>query len=242
MMTVMMLITSTNPLPLLAWATGYFLLIYGTFAGLAWTLARIVDRPLETRAVDGSQIRTELLNSLRSIVLFGAGMLVPWSMIQTGLTTIDGDAGVTGIIAECLMLVLWNDLHFYAMHRLLHEKLKKAHVAHHRSVAATPFASYSMSATEAMLLGSVMPIAMLVHVFSIEALLFLPVRSIFINTLSHSNCNLFPWASEHSLLGFVRHHQTHHSRYHSNYGFFFGHLDRWLGTVSRPSHHKKDNP
>lgn len=237
----MMLIISTDPLPLLAWATGYFLLIYGMFAGLAWTLAKIVNRPLETRAVDSSQMHTELLNSIRSIVLFGAGMLVPWSMIQIGLTAIDDDAGVARIIVECLALVLWNDLHFYAMHRLLHEKLKKSHLPHHRSIAATPFASYSMSATEALLLGSVMPIAMLVHSFSVEALLFLPGWSIFINTLSHSNCDLFPWANEHSLLGFIRHHQTHHSRYHGNYSFFFGHLDRWLGTSSHPQYDKKDN-
>jgi lathosterol oxidase len=241
MITVMTLITSTNPLSLLACATGYFLLIYVIFASLAWTLASIVDRPMETRAVDSSQVRTELLNSLRSIVLFGAGMLVPWGMIQIGLTTVDGDAGVAKIIVECLALVLWNDLHFYAMHRLLHEKLKKSHVTHHRSIAATSFASYSMSATEALLLGSVMPIAMLAHAFSVEALLFLPVWSIFINTLSHSNCDLFPRTSEHSLLGFIHHHQTHHSRYHGNYSFFFGHLDQWLGTSSHPQHVKKDN-
>lgn len=235
------LLTSANPLPLLAWTTGYFLLIYCTFAGLAWTLARLVGRPLETRAVDDRQVCTEVLNSLRSIVLFGTGILVPWSMIQIGLTTVDDEAGIVRILAECLVLVLWNDLHFYAMHRLLHEKLKKSHVAHHRSIAATPFASYSMSATEALLLGSVMPLAMLAHAFSVEALLFLPVWSIFINTLSHSNCDLFPRAGEHSLLGFIRHHQMHHSRYHGNYSFFFGHLDQWLGTSSRPQHEKKDN-
>jgi len=240
MVSVTSLLTSANPLPLLAWTTSYFLLIYGMFAGLAWALARLVGRPLETRAVDDSQIGTEVLNSLRSIVLFSIGILIPWSMIQIGLTTVDSEASVARIIAECLVLVLWNDLHFYAMHRLLHEKLKKSHVTHHRSIAATPFASYSMSAIEALLLGSVMPFAMLVHAFSVETLLFLPVWSIFINTLSHSNCDLFPRAGEHSLLGFIRHHQAHHSRYHGNYSFFFSHLDRWLGTSSRPQQ-KKDN-
>ncbi len=227
----MTLLLSSNPLPLLFWATAYFFTIYTLFATLAWVLAGMVRRPINPRIVESSQIRRELLNSLRSILLFGVGTLIPWALIRLGVTGIDNGANILRISLECLALVLWNDLHFYVMHRLLHEKLKKAHVAHHKSVVATPFASYSMSSTEALLLGSVMPLAMLVHGFSWQALLFLPVWSILVNTLSHSNCDLFPSTNEHSLLGFIRHHQSHHTHYHGNYGFFFGHLDRWLGTA-----------
>ena len=67
-----------------------------------------------------------------------------------------------------------------------------------------------------------------------EALIFLPVWSIFINTLSHSNCDLLPTGKAHSILGFIRHHQSHHTHYHGNYGFFFNHLDRWFGTFRQP--------
>lgn len=229
---VQSLLTSATPLPLLAWALAFFLAIYGFFAGAAWLLSKWIRRPLETRPVMATQMRSEILRSMRSIALFGAGMIVPWAMIRLDITRIEEAAMAGQILVECLALIVWNDIHFYAAHRWLHARLKQVHLAHHRSVAATPFAAYSMRATEAMLLGSVMPLAMLVHDFSIQALLFLPVWSIFINTLAHSNCDLFPGASEHSLLSLARHHQAHHSRYHGNYSFFFSHLDRWLGTSS----------
>ena len=124
-------------------------------------------------------------------------------------------------------MVLWNDLHFYAMHRLLHQKLRRAHAIHHRSVAATPFASYSMSATEALLLGSVMPLAMLAHDFSWQALLFLPVWSIAINTLSHSIpiCSPGPGGFAAGL-----HQASPEPPYPlpRKFRFLFGHLDRWF--------------
>ena len=222
---------AAHPGYVLLWATAYFLMIYGAFAGLAWLIARVVRRPICVRPLANGQIRDEILRSLRSVLLFGAGILVPWAMIEAGIASIGFDANLSETVFDCLLMVLWNDLHFYAMHRLLHQKLRRAHAIHHKSVAATPFASYSMSATEALLLGSVMPLAMLAHNFSWQALLFLPVWSIAINTLSHSNTDLFPWAGEGSLLGFIRHHQSHHTHYHGNFGFFFGHLDRWFGTA-----------
>lgn len=225
------LLTAANPLPLVLWATAYFFLIYFFFAGLAWCLAKVVGRPLETRLRPPAQIRTEILVSLRSILLFGLGMALPWAMLASGLVGLDAHPSSAKIALDCLLLILWNDLHFYGMHRLLHEYLKKAHVLHHRSVAATPFASFSMSVTEAVLLGSVMPLAMLAHDFSLPALLFLPVWSICINSLAHANCDLFPKASEDSLPGFIKHHQSHHSRYHGNYSFLFARLDRWFGTA-----------
>lgn len=236
MQSLMSLINANNPLPLMLWATAYFLLIYTTSASLVWMLAKWVNRPIETRIARPKQVRTEWLNSIRSIVLFGFGIVIPWWLIQLNIISIDAQPSLIKIILDCIVLILWNDLHFYAVHRLLHTKipyvnLKQAHVAHHKSVTATPFTAYSMSATEALLLGSVMPTAMLIHDFSLLALILLPIWSISINTVAHSNCDLFPHASERSLLGLIRHHQNHHSRYHGNYSFLFTQLDRWFNST-----------
>jgi sterol desaturase/sphingolipid hydroxylase (fatty acid hydroxylase superfamily) len=119
------------------------------------------------------------------------------------------------------------------MHRLMHSQFKKIHAPHHLSISATPFTAYSMSPWEAILLGSVMPIAMLFHNFSLFSLALLPIWSIAINTLAHANSNIFPSASEHSLLGVIKHHQSHHSKYHGNYSFFFTQLDRWFNTAQQ---------
>lgn len=225
------LISSANPLPLLLWATLYFLIIYLVAASLVYWLAKCINRPIETRPVSAAQIRIELLQSLRSILLFGLGMIVPWLMLRYEICQVKLEASAMVIVLEFVLLVLWNDVHFYAVHRLLHSKLKSAHLSHHKSVAATPFTAYSMSITEALLLASVMPLAMLVHHFSLIPLMLLPIWSICINALAHSNCNLFSKSSEHSLLSLVRHHQSHHSRYSGNFSFLFNQLDRWFGTA-----------
>jgi Delta7-sterol 5-desaturase len=231
MQTVATLIYANNPVPLLAWATTFFFSIYLLAASFVFMLAKLINRPIETRAIPPSQIRTELTQSLRSILLFGIGMIVPWLMLHYKIFQVKLEANAMMMLLDFVLLVLWNDAHFYAVHRLLHSKLKSAHLTHHKSVTATPFTAYSMSIAEALLLGSVMPLAMLVHDFSLLPLVLLPIWSIGINVLAHSNCNLLDSASEHSLLSLVRHHQSHHSRYSGNFSFLFTQLDRWFGTA-----------
>lgn len=211
----------------------FFLAIYVLFALLASLLAKLVKQPISTKPLHPEQIRTEILRSIRTILLFGVGMLLPWAMLKYGVASVTIEASMSVILLECLLLVLWNDLHFYAMHRLMHHHFKKAHGVHHQSITSTPFATYSMSVTEALLLGSVMPLAMPFHTFSLQALLFLPVWSILVNSLAHSNCNLFAKADADSILGFIKHHQNHHSYYQGNYSFFFPHLDCWFGTAQK---------
>lgn len=224
------ILLSARPLQLIIWATIYFLVIYLTFASLTWCLAKLIRRPIEKRKINPAQTRREVLNSLRSILIFGVGILIPWGLVKYNISSFANSISMLSITLEILILILWNDIHFYAVHRLLHSKLKRAHVTHHQSIATTPFAAYSMSIWEAMLLGGVLPIAMLFHSFSIVSLLLLPIWSIAINTLAHSNCYLIPSASEYSLLNLVKHHQNHHSKYHGNYSFFFYQLDHWFNT------------
>lgn len=236
MHTLISLTASDNPLPLMFCATVFFLSIYCTFAGLVYLLTKQLDRTIEKRVVTGKQMATELTNSMRTIGLFGIGMIVPWLLIQNELASIDMSHTNVQIVLECLALIVWNDIHFYFVHRLLHTQhkwfnFKTLHVTHHKSVSATPFAAYSMSVSEAILLGSVMPIAMLVRDFSAISLLFLPIWSICINALAHSNCDLFPYASQRSCLALVKHHQHHHSHYHGNYSFFFWQLDAIFGSL-----------
>jgi len=211
-------------------ATLFFLVIYLLFASLAWSIARKLNRPISLKSLHVGQIQKEITQSLRTILIFGVGIVVPLWMVNTGIASVNLQATMQAILLDCLMLIVWNDLHFYAMHRLLHRYFKRAHGAHHQSNTSTPFAAYSMSATEAILLGAVMPLIMPFHAFSIESLVFLPIWSIIINTLAHSNCDMFPNASPNSLLGFIKHHQHHHSYYQGNFGFLFSQLDTWLGT------------
>ena len=80
------------------------------------------------------------------------------------------------------VLLVWNDIHFYANHRLLHTRwLRRFHAQHHRSLVTTPFSTYSFHPLEAALLGNVILLPMLLHDFSFAALLSLPVMSLLLN-------------------------------------------------------------
>jgi len=236
----------TAPLPMhwigtLEWwqyalaSTGFFLGIYWAFALIGLAFTRIVfpglglGRWLDARALRGGQLRDELGWSHASILVFGLGSLTVWLGLRADVFRIEVGVAWPVIAAECLVLVLWNDLHFYACHWLLHRRamFPRFHLQHHRSHVVTPFATYSFHPVEAALLGSVMPIAMLARDFSQEALLFLPVYSLAVNTMGHSNYDLFPSRRTGQLTTFSRRHQMHHALFHGNYGFMLPWLD-WL--------------
>lgn len=225
------LLNSEHLIQLMLMSSLYFLMIYFIFALLAKGVAYRVNRPISLKPLHQSQIRIEMLRSLRSIMIFGIGMILPWAMLRFGLVNIMFEVSLSTIVIELLFLIVWNDIHFYAIHRLMHTKFKKAHGIHHQSITSTPFSAYSLSGTEAALLGSVMPLVMPFYAFSIQALILLPIWSIFINTLAHSNSDLFPNVRTNSMLGFIRHHQHHHSYYQGHYSFFIYQLDHWFGTA-----------
>lgn len=220
-----------HPHEVALWAATYFFSIYLFFACAFWLLAHLVNRPIETRETNPNQMALEIFESLRTVLIFGLSMVIPWTMLKFNVSAFAGTISIVSILAEMIVLIIWNDIHFYSVHRLLHSQFIRSHAVHHSSVTATPFTAYSMSIWEAVLLSSVTPIAMLFHHFSFVSLAFLSIWSIAINTLVHSNCNLFPNAKAHSLLGLIKRHQRHHSTKNGNYSFFFGQLDYWFKTI-----------
>lgn len=226
------LLLASNPFPLMCWAIVYFFSIYAFTTTSVWAIARLVNQPIDSRTLLKGQIISEISASLRSVMLFGVGMLVPWVLIKSGWAGIQIDPSPAMVLIDTSILILWNDLHFYVSHRFLHRFFRKFHAPHHKSTVATPFSAFSMSITEALLLGSVLPLAMLAHDFSLAALLFLPIWSIAINALAHSNCS-FSSSPDHPGIGFILRHQMHHSKYHGNFSFFFGQLDTWFDTKQK---------
>ena len=142
------------------------------------------------------------------------------------------DPSLTRIALETVALFFWNELHFYASHRLLHTKwLRRFHGAHHQSHTATPFSTYALHPVEAALLGSVPLLPMLLHEFSLQALAALTVLSIALNNLGHSNYEFSARAPARGWRAASRRHHLHHACYHGNYGFLLGVFDRVAGTL-----------
>ncbi len=220
----------------------FFSTLYFGFGALNWLLSSKLlpalnyGKVLDPRPLAVGQIRRELTQSSISILLFGTGMIFPWGLLQLGWARLAITPTIWQIIAEMVILVIWNEIHFYANHYALHTRwLKRFHQPHHRSIVTTPWASYSFHPLEAMMLGNVSLLPMLVHDFSIYALAAVPVFSIIFNNIGHSNYDFLPDAHhDRWWLNGARRHHLHHSCYHGNYGFMFPFMDRLFGTALTP--------
>jgi len=216
----------------------YFAALYLLTGALTWWLtcfllpALGIGRRLDARLLPRGQLRREFGASSLSILVFGTGLAVPWAMLQLGWARLAADPPVWRTLIEIGVLFLWNELHFYVNHRLLHTPwLRRFHGAHHRSHIATPFSTYAFHPVEAVMLGSVPLIPMLLHDFSFAALACLPILSIALNNLGHSNYEASRVAPARGWLGASRRHHLHHACYQGNYGFLLDVFDRWSGTV-----------
>lgn len=216
------------------WTCAFFAAIYFAFAGSAWVLSRYVlpaaglGRMVDERPLRDGQIGREIRRSLVSIGVFGALTVVQVLAYRSGWIRLNENASALAIAVQTVVLLLWNEVHFYACHALLHRRwfYRHVHRIHHESVVATPFATYSFHWLEALLLGSVMMFAMLAYDFHPLALGSLPLFSLFFNTIGHWNYDVFGGQLRSASVE----HARHHSRVGGNYGFYLPWLDRLFGT------------
>lgn len=222
-------------------ASGYFIvvtLVYLTVWrwGRAWFGRFRVPTKKKT---DGKQIRTEIVNTLVTLLVGTANATVILALYRDGYTQLSADAASwtwPWIGAQVVGLIVLNDGWFYAFHRLLHHPavFQRVHVVHHRSVDVNPFTSYSFHFAEALLLGA----------WSIPTLVFVPmyapafglVQAIGLanNVMSHLGYELLPrWILRVPGLRWMNSatfHSLHHTRFTGNYGLFFRFWDRVFGT------------
>ena len=217
----------------------WFVLIYTVIAGGAYRLAihgipdTVAGKNGRSQRLRPGQVSEELWLSALSILIFAVQTAgVVW-LLRHGWLTIDWHRSPCHLLWELPVLYLWNDIHFFVIHRALHWKplYRSVHIWHHRSVITTPFSSYSFHPVESFLLGSVMPLALVLHAFSPWALLGLTVMSLILNVSGH-----LPYEQIHErsklfrhLLGHSRYHNRHHREFHTHYAFSLVWLDRWFG-------------
>lgn len=216
----------------------FFAFLYFGFGFLGFLLSEKMfpvlglGRSIGGRSVREGQLGMEMRYSLVSIAIFGAYGVLTQALVRQGLVSIGWTVEWSVFPVEVAVLFLWNELHFYLCHRLLHTDwlYRHVHVVHHRSTRPTPFSTFSFHWGEGVLLGSVMLTAMLWHEFSWLALLMLPLMSIGLNVLGHFHYDLFPGKPLEHVLTFSRRHSLHHTRNTGNYGFLLPVFDWAFGT------------
>jgi len=219
------------------WGLAFFGSLYLGFGAITWGLTRRwlpalgIGQVLDPRPVRPEQWRRELTQSGISVLIFGLGMVFPWGLLQWGWARLAVDASGWQIAAEIGVLAIWNDVHFWVNHRLLHSKmLRRFHGPHHRSVVTTPFSTYSFHPVEALMLGNVILWPMLLHDFSFWSLASVPVFSLFFNCIGHANYDFVTGVSYSHWFAASRRHHLHHAAHAGNYGFQFTFMDRLFGT------------
>jgi Delta7-sterol 5-desaturase len=186
---------------------------------------------ISERQLPPGQRAAEVRSSLLSIVLFGGYGVLTLFGLHAGFWGVSS-ARPGAVLAELVFLVLWNDVHFYVIHRLLHLPLlyRWVHRHHHRAIRPTPWSTFAMHPLEAILLGSVMVLVMPFHDFSWLTLLLFPVVSLALNNVGHMNYDVAPGVSDWHPLAGSRRHEQHHHFVHGNYGFMLPLLDRLFKT------------
>ncbi len=224
---------NNGPLAIFLGAWLFFALLYFGSAVLSLFFTRYIfphfhfGHVIDNRPLKPNQVRFEILHSLSSITIFAGYGVLMYFLHRKGEISLVWEASPSTWLPEIFVLFLWNELHFYLCHRLLHTPwlLRHIHRIHHHSIVPTPFSTFSFHWAEATLLGSVMVLAMLAHHFSIHALLALPLMSIVGNSIGHSNYSFtrgrMTASGEHSL---------HHRRASGNFGFLLSWFDRLSST------------
>lgn len=218
---------------------------YLLFAGATWLLFHVaLKRILRHRRISdqhnpGSQIRRELLTSLRSLVIFGlVGGFVTFASLS-GWTRFYGSIEERGWIwygVSLVLMIVLHDAYFYWTHRLMHHRrlFKLFHLTHHRSTSPTPWAAYAFSPLEALVQAGIAPL--IAFTIPVHPSAFLPfmIWQISFNVLGHCGYEIWPARFLETRFGrFLNtptHHSLHHEKFRANYGLYFNVWDRLMAT------------
>lgn len=216
-------------LPLIV--VGYFGALYFLLAPLFEAACRLLLRknivhPIVLKSPGERQIRSEIRHSTVSILVFGIFSLPLFYLIRSGYVNLLPDT-FFNVMFGLIILNLWNEVHFYIIHRILHRPffMRHFHYIHHQSRVPTVYSVYSFHWVEAILLSTVPLIIVPFVPFSPVAILLYPLSSVLLNYAGHCNYR-FGSGEGGSWTRLGTHHNQHHSKGNINFGFALPYLDR----------------
>ena len=170
---------------------------------------------------------------MSSIILFGISSLPIIYFIRGGIVELLPNS-ILNVTIGVVILTIWNEVHFYTVHRLMHIPffMKNVHFVHHRSHIPTVFSVYSFHWLEASLLSTVPLIISPFVPFAPVAIFLYPLASILLNYAGHCNYR-FGNGSGTSWKLFGTRHNEHHAKGRKEYGFASNLLDILNSKLSK---------
>ncbi len=229
------------------WTSLFFFLVFSLLyflgAGITDYLVRIQEPELKKIVIapKHAQRAQEIKNSLISILVFSIQAILFQQLFAIGIFHVEFDQPMR-CLWEIPLLFLWNEIHFYSMHWLLHRRwmIRHVHKVHHWSVEPTAYSIYSFHWLEAFMLGSVIFFPLLVHDFQIFSLLSLPLMSLIVNLLGHCNHELSEETDPRSFSKYTFRHSMHHKYGKGNFGFMLPWIDQLFGTQLPKTHNNEE--
>jgi lathosterol oxidase len=215
---------------ILTW--GYFFLLYFVVGFIFLSTCRFLAKQGWVHSITqgATQTHYEIEQSLQSIIIFGFSGIPIMFLIRSGAIAVSENS-VLNITVGLLILNLWNEVHFFMVHRLMHTRflMKHVHYVHHRSKVPTVYAVYSFHWFEALLLSTVpLTIAPFVPLAPLAFLLY-PLCSILLNFAGHCNYR-FGKGEGKRWYCFATGHTQHHRKGSKNYGFLLPFFDKLFKT------------
>ena len=210
----------------------YFLFLYFVLAPVFLSVCKLLNKQrllhkIIDKKVKQKQIHFEIKHSFKSILVFGFSVLPIVYLIRNDKITLLPDT-LWNIILGVTILTIWNEIHFFIVHRIMHIPffMKRVHYVHHQTRVPTVWSVYSFHWFEALLLSTV-PLTIMPFIsFSILAVFIYPLASILLNYAGHCNYR-FGNGYGNSWKLFGTYHNEHHSRGRDNYGFASNALDKF---------------
>ena len=221
-------------------ATSFWLLLW---YALAQPLA---GRRIRSQRPPARQLRKEFLYTLRSIAVFSTASLVVTIAHHFGWpkgSKIAASWGPLWFWTSLVLMIVAHDAYFYWAHRLSHIRrlFRWVHRRHHLSNNPSPFTAYSFDWPEAVLMGSFVPLWVLIVPTSWVVVDLFVLHQIVRNTLLHCGIEVMPVRRDgrprFDWMTTTTHHDLHHGKVGWNFGLYFTWWDRWMGT-EHPDYHR----
>ena len=195
-------------------------------------------RRIQKRRATWKDIRREVSFSLLTIGLGATIGIVMIAVDRAGYLHLYwtwDDYPLWWNIVSLPVLIILHDAYFYWVHRAMHHPklFRHFHRVHHLSVSPTPWAAYSFSVGEGLLMVLFSPLVLLFLPVHIIVWLSWNLIQIFRNSMLHAGCEFHPrgWVDgPMDFLTTTTHHNLHHQKFQGNYGFYFTFWGRLMGT------------